>query len=178
MTPHRTAVVACLALLAGHGANAGTNDILIGLDQKITYDANGQVNGAPGKDAVLVMDVSNPAKPRIRASLPLMNSLLGPPTNLQITPDGKLGLVANSVVMNQDGAAWKTAPDNKLFVIDLNANPPKLTDTVTVGAQPSGIAISHQGDLVLIANRAGKSVSVLSIQNGVVKSLGDVPMEQ
>jgi hypothetical protein len=84
MMPHRTALVACLALLAGQGASAGTNDILIGLDQKITYDANGQVNGPPGKDAVLVMDVSNPAKPKIRASLPLMNSLLGPPTNLQI----------------------------------------------------------------------------------------------
>jgi len=164
--------------MVGTPALAGSHDILIGLDQKITYDANGQVNGAPGKDAVLVMDVSNPAKPRIRASLPLMNSLLGPPTNLQITPDGKLGLVANSIVMNQDGTAWKVAPDNKLFVIDLNANPPKLADTVTVGMQPSGLAISRKGDLALIANRAGKSVSVLSIENGSVKSLGDVPLEQ
>jgi len=159
-------------------AQAGTSDILIGLDEKITYDANGQVNGPPGKDAVLVMDVSNPAKPKIRASLPLMNSLLGPPTNLQITPDGKLGLVANSVVMNQDGTAWKVAPDNKLFVIDLTANPPKLIDTVTVGMQPSGLAISKRGDLVLIANRAGKSVSVVSIQGGSVKAVGEVPMEQ
>jgi DNA-binding beta-propeller fold protein YncE len=154
------------------------HDILIGLDAKITYDANGQVNGPPGNDAVLIVDVGNPAKPRIRASLPLMNSLLGPPTNLQITADGKLALVANSVVMNQDGSAWKIAPDNKLFVVDLNANPPKLSDTVTVGMQPSGIAISHNGDLALTANRAGKSVSVLSIQNGTVKSLGDVPLEQ
>jgi len=103
MTPYRAALVAGLFVLASH-ARAGTNDILIGLDEKITFDANGQVNGPPGKDAVLVMDVTNPAKPRIRASLPLMNSLLGPPTNLQITPDGKLGLVANSVVMTQDGS--------------------------------------------------------------------------
>jgi DNA-binding beta-propeller fold protein YncE len=159
-------------------AVAGTNDILIGLDEKITIGPSGQVNSAPGRDAVLVMDVSNPAKPRIRASLPLINSLVGPPTNLQITPDGALGLVANSLVMNQDGGAWKTAPDNKLFVIDLNADPPKLADTVTVGSQPSGMAISHKGDLALIANRAGKSVSVVSIQNGVVKALGDVPLEQ
>jgi DNA-binding beta-propeller fold protein YncE len=157
---------------------AATTDILIGLDEKITYDANGQVNGAPGRDAVLVMDVSDPAHPKIRASLPLMNSLLGPPTNLQITPDGKTGLVANSIVMNQDGTAWKTAPDNKLFVIDLTANPPKLADTVTVGTQPSGLAINHAGDLALIANRAGKSVSVLSISNGVVKLVGDVPVGQ
>jgi DNA-binding beta-propeller fold protein YncE len=157
-------------------AQAGTSDILIGLDEKITYDANGQVNGPPGKDAVLVLDVANPAKPKIRASLPLMNSLLGPPTNLQITPDGKLGLVANSVVMNQDGSAWKVAPDNKLFVIDLTVNPPKLIDTVTVGSQPSGLSISKRGDLALIANRAGKSVSVVSIQGGSVKAVGEVPM--
>jgi DNA-binding beta-propeller fold protein YncE len=174
----RAALLVSCGLLAATPALASIHDILIGLDQKVAYDANGQQNAAPGNDSVLIMDISNPAKPKIRASLPLMNSLLGPPTNLQITPDGKLGLVANSVVMNQDGNAWKTAPDTKLFVIDLNANPPKMTDTVTVGAQPSGIAISHKGDLALTANRAGKSVSVLSIENGTVKSLGDVPLEQ
>jgi DNA-binding beta-propeller fold protein YncE len=169
--------LAC-GLLSATPVLAGTQDILIGLDEKITFDASGQVNGPPGRDAVLIMDISSPAKPRIRASLPLMNSVMGPPTNLQITPDGKLGLVANSVVMNQDGAAWKVAPDNKVFVIDLDADPPKLMDTITVGLQPSGMAISHQGDLALVANRAGKSVSVLSIENGVVKSIGDVPLEQ
>jgi DNA-binding beta-propeller fold protein YncE len=174
----RAALMMSCALLVATPAFASIHDILIGLDQKVAYGPDGQANAPPGNDAVVVMDVSNPAKPHIRASLPLMNSLLGPPTNLQITADGKLGLVANSVVMNQDGSAWKTAPDNKLFVIDLNANPPKLADTVTVGMQPSGLAISHSGDLALIANRAGKSVSVVSIDNGVVKSLGDIPMEQ
>src|SRR3954451_8770799 len=122
----RVALMIGCGLLAAVPVRAGTRDILIGLDEKITFDANGQVNGPPGKEAVLVMDVSNPAKPRIRASLPLMNSLLGPPTNLQITPDGRLGLVANSVTNVQDGATWKTVPDDKLFVIDLTASPPKL----------------------------------------------------
>jgi hypothetical protein len=143
---HRTLLAACLAAAPFTAVTsmawAGPHDILIGLDEKITYDANGQVNGPPGKDALVVMDVTNPAHPKIRASLPLMNSLLGPPTNLQITPDGKLGLLANSVVMNQDGGVWKIAPDDKLFVVDLNANPPKLADTLTVGKQPSGLAIS------------------------------------
>ena len=170
---------ACLAgswLAYGGGARAGANDILIGLDSKVAYEAAGQVNVQPGTDAVLVMDISNPAKPRIRASLPLVNSLLGPPTNLQITPDGRLGLVANSVVSVQDGTAWKAVPDDKLYIIDLNATPPKLIDTVTVGKQPSGLAISHKGDLVLIANRAGKSVSVLTIDGSSVKLAADIPM--
>ena len=174
----RAALLQACALLTATPVLASTHDVLIGLDEKITFGPDGQVNGPPGKDAVLVLDIANLAKPVIRATIPLMNSLLGPPTNLQITPDGKLGLVANSVVMNQEGDVWKTAPDNKLFVIDLTANPPALADTITVGMQPSGMAISHKGDLALIANRAGKSVSVLSIDAGKVKSLGDVPLEQ
>ena len=159
-------------------AIAGSNDILIGLDQKVTYGPDGAINGAPGRDEVLVMDVTNPAKPTIRARLPLMNSLLGPPTNLQITPDGKFGLVANSVVNTPDVNGYKVSPDDRLFVIDLAAQPPKLVDTVTVGKQPSGMAISKKGDLVLIANRNGKSVSVLSIAGGKVSMVGDVGFEQ
>jgi DNA-binding beta-propeller fold protein YncE len=174
----RAAVLVFGGLVVATPVRAGSNDILIGLDEKVTFGATGQINRAPGNDAVLIMDISDPAKPRVRASLPLMNSVIGPPTNLQITPDGKLGLVANSMVMNQDGDTWKIAPDNKLFVIDLNASPPKLIDTVTVGMQPSGMVISHKGDMALIANRAGKSVSVLSIQNGAVKPLAEIPMEQ
>ena len=169
----------CLAGLVGGGAaQAGTNDILIGLDNKITYGPQGQINGAPGNDAVLVVDISDPVKPKIRASLPLSNSLLGPPTNLQITPDGKLGLVASSVVNVQEGNVWKVVPDDKLYVIDLTAEPPKLIDTVTVGRQPSGLSISAKGDLALIANRDGKSVSVVSIEGMKVKAVGEVPMEQ
>ena len=39
-------------------------------------------------------------------------------------------------------------------------------------------AISNQGNLALIANRAGKSVSIVSIQGNTVKAVGEVPMEQ
>ena len=68
----RYALLASLILLGGRATEAGTDDILIGLDEKITYGPDGQINGPPGKDAILVMDASNPAKPKIRASLPLM----------------------------------------------------------------------------------------------------------
>jgi hypothetical protein len=113
-----------VGILVGSVAQAGTNDVLIGLDSKIVMGPDGLVNGGPGNDAVLVMDISDPAKPKIRARLSLANSLLGPPTNLQITPDGKLGLVANSVVHLQDGGVWNPVPDDKLYVIDLDANSP------------------------------------------------------
>ena len=156
---------------------AGTNDILIGLDQKVTYGPDGTTNGPPGKDEVLVMDVATPGKPKIRARLNLSNSLLGPPTNLQITPDGKLGLVASSVTHTPDAVGWKVVPDDRLFVIDLGAEP-SLIDTVQVGKQPSGLAIARGGRMALVANRAGKSVTVLSIDAGKVTVTGEVPMGQ
>src|SRR5471032_834488 len=66
----RAVLPACFAttlLLASGLAEAGPNDILIGLDEKITYGPDGPINGSPGKDEVLVMDVTSPAKPVIRA---------------------------------------------------------------------------------------------------------------
>jgi DNA-binding beta-propeller fold protein YncE len=177
----RALLAMCLTLalvLGARLANAGPNDILIGLDAKVTYGPDGPVNGEPGKDEVLVMDVSNPGKPVIRARLPLMNSLLGPPTNLQITPDGKLGLVANSVLNTPDAVGFTVSPDDRVFVIDLTATPPAPADTVNVGKQPSGLTISRNGELALVANRYGKSISILSIIGGKVSVVGEVPVEQ
>jgi DNA-binding beta-propeller fold protein YncE len=103
-----------------------------------------------------------------------MNSLLGPPTNLAITPDDHVALVANSVAWVEEGGTWKPAPDNKLFVIDLQANPPTLVETVTVGKQPSGMAINKAGTLVLIANRADSSLTVATRTGTRVKVINTI----
>src|SRR5687767_12693534 len=140
--------------------------MIVGIDTKTIWGDDGKLQLLPpGKDAVTIVDIgSNPANPRIVANLPLMNSIFGPPTNLAITPNGQLALVANSMDWIQDGTAWKAAPDNKLYVIDLTTNPPTRIDTVAVGKQPSGMSINRAGNLALIANRADNSISVLSIQ--------------
>jgi DNA-binding beta-propeller fold protein YncE len=74
----------------------------------------------------------------------------------------------------KDGAGWKPAPGNKLYVIDLTANPPALIDTVVVGKQPSGMAINRAGNLALIANRADNSISVLRISGRKVELIDTV----
>jgi DNA-binding beta-propeller fold protein YncE len=152
--------------------------MLVANDQKILWDDAGKpVMMAPGQDNVLVVDIgTDPLAPKIVANLPLMNTIFGPPTNLQITPDGKLGLVANSMDWVADGTSWKAVPDNKLYVIDLTLDPPKLIDTVTVGKQPSGMAINRAGDLALIANRNDNSISVVKITGKSVKLINTVWM--
>ncbi len=162
-------------VLVGFAAVGQAQHLVIGLDNKLDIDDAGkQVPRPPGKDAVVIVDITNREAPRIVGSLPLMNSLLGPPTNLAVTPNDHVALVANSVEWVAEGATWKPVPDNKLFVIDLQASPPKLVETVTVGKQPSGMAINKAGTLVLVANRADSSVTVATITGTQVKVINTI----
>jgi DNA-binding beta-propeller fold protein YncE len=152
--------------------------MIVGNDQKVGWDDAGKVvTAAPGEDTISIVDIgSDPENPEIIADLELMNSIFGPPTNLAIAPDEKLAIATNAMSWVQEGDTWKPAPDNKLYVIDLEADPPALIDTVEVGQQPSGLAISQAGDLALIANRAGNSISVLAIDGKNVEHVGEVEM--
>jgi DNA-binding beta-propeller fold protein YncE len=157
-------------------AAAQAQFLIVGNDEKLALSDGRAVLSPPGKDTVSIIDISDPAKPRIVANVPLENSVVGPPTNLAITPDAKLALVANSVDVVSDGDHWKIVPDNKLFVIDLTASPPVVIATVQIGRQPSGIAINRAGNLALVANRAENSVSVLSISGNTVTLVGTVAL--
>ena len=169
--------LALLMLLLVFPLAASAQLMIIGNDEKMIFDDAGVVRFfAPGKDTVSIVDISAPESPKIIANLPLENSIFGPPTNLAITPDGRLAIVANSIHQVPDGAGWKGVPDNKLYVIDLTTSPPSHIATVEVGKQPSGLDINRAGNLALVTNRADNSISVLSIQGKDVKLVDTVPM--
>ena len=156
-------------LLCGTLAHAAPF-MIVGIDQKVTWDDDGKtILSLPGKDSVLIVDLANPENPKIVATLPLENSVVGPPVNVDIDPTGSVALVADSVDVVKDGDALKQVPDNKIFVIDLKANPPKLAATITGGKQPSGLNFSPSGKMALVANRGDNSVSVLSVNGTDVK---------
>jgi DNA-binding beta-propeller fold protein YncE len=144
--------------------------MIVGLDEKVLWDDDGKtVLSLPGKDQVLIVDLADPENPKIAATLALENSVVGPPVNVDIDPSGSIALVANSVDVVKDGDALKQVPDNKIFVIDLKANPPRLAATITGGKQPSGLSFSPSGKMALVANRGDNSVSVLSVNGTDVK---------
>ncbi len=167
---------AAVALLAASAANAQM--LVIGNDEKVTWnDAGAPVFLPPGKDSVTLVDIgTDPANPKIVGNLPLMNSVFGPPTNLAITPDESLALVANSMDWQDDGGKWKPVPDDKVYVIDMKASPPTMIATVKVGKQPSGMSINKAGTMALVANRADNSLSVLSIKGKEVTAIDTVAM--
>jgi len=151
--------------------------MIVGLDEKVLFDDDGKpILAAPGKDQVLIVDVADPESPKIVASLPLKNSVVGPPVNVAIDPSGTVALAADSVDVLKEGDALKQVPDNKVYVIDLSANPPKLAATLTAGKQPSGLSFSPDGKMALVANRGDNSISVLSVNGSDVKITDTVAM--
>ena len=169
---------AMATLLLGFSASAHAQFLIIGDDNKLHWDDAGKpAFTEPGKDEVVIVDIKNREQPKIVASLPLTNTIIGPPTNLAITPDELLALVANSLNYESNGSGgWKPVPDNKIFVIDLKATPPQQIATVEVGKQPSGMAINKAGTLALVADRADNAVTVLMIGSKEVKPVQTIAL--
>ncbi len=172
------AVAASLALLVTTAIPARAAPFMIvGNDEKPDTDAQGKpIVNPTGKDTILIVDVAKPEDPKIVATLPLENSIVGPPTNLAISPNGSLALVADSMTVAEENGTRKMVPTDKLFVIDLKANPPKLVQTLNLGKQPSGLSFSPKGDMALVANRADGTISVLKIDGTQVTQTGTIPI--
>jgi DNA-binding beta-propeller fold protein YncE len=174
-------VLAATAFLAGCSTptSGGQRQLmLVANDEKQNWnDAGAVILSAPGRDTLQVIDIgTDPLAPRAVATLAMDNTIAGPPTNLAITADERLALVANSVNVVEEAGVRKQVPDNRLFVVDLSATPPRVIDTIAVGKQPSGLSINRAGTLALVANRADNSVSVLRIAGQKVTLIDTVAM--
>jgi DNA-binding beta-propeller fold protein YncE len=130
---------------------------------------NGVPRTVPGgpADTVSVIDLGQ-YPPKLLAEIEAPTTVAGPPSTIAISPDGALALVASGVRLNPADPA-KLVDDNRVTVIDLKANPPKVSATVVVGAQPTGVAFRPDGMLAMIANRGDGSVSVLKIDGAGVR---------
>ena len=103
------------------------------------------------------------------------------PYNVQITPDGMLGLTA-------DHGGGSDGHMDTVSVIDLTLTPPRVIDRVMVGDAPEGLAISPTGDIavaVLLKGSAGVasdswvynrngSIAVLKIDGKEVRKVSEV----
>ena len=168
---------AVILTAAGLSSVSAAPYLIVGNDEKLLWDDKGApVLHPAGKDSVVILDLANPENPKVVASLPLKNSVIGPPVNLAIDPTNSIALIADSIDVTQDGDKLKMGPDNKVYVIDLKANPPKLANTVTVGKQPSGLSFNAAGNLALVTNRIDKTVSVLSVKGTDVKVIDTIDL--
>src|SRR6185436_20356734 len=139
----RTAVLAA-ALAAVFPAAA---DLAISVNDGKAYLDNGVAKTAAtgGVDHIVVLDMSS-MPPKIRGRVDVPTTVVGPPVAVAITHDESLALVSNA--QKRDAAdPTKTVADNRVSVIDLRSNPPKLLATVEAGAGASGVSINRAGTL-------------------------------
>ncbi len=154
-----------LALAGSTVLSTAGEFMIIGIDSKVELRPSGVTKVRPRGDLILVYDLADPARPQRKAKLSLDNSIFGPPTNLLITPDGKRALVANSVNWVKKGEEWTAEPDTRIHVIGIRDSGHAMrTGVINADAQPSGMGISADGKTVVVANRKGKSVSLLRLE--------------
>ena len=151
--------LSCLTALPGRAVA----DILVSGNEG-KYDLSsgrGRAVEKPEPDSLTILDFAV-FPPQVRHIVGVANSVIGPPSNVAITPDERFALVANSVRHYTDDPK-RPDPDDVVQIVDLASGSRGIIETVRVGRQPSGIAINRAGDMALVANRGDGTVSVLSI---------------
>ena len=118
-------------------------------------------------DSLSVIDFAQ-FPPRVQHLHGVANSVIGPPSNIAITPDGKVALVSSSLKLDRE-AENGYVPDTLIHILDLTSRPPKVVARTHVGRQPSGISITPDGRFALVANRADGTVTLLSIDGTTVE---------
>ena len=137
-------------------------------DHKMFWE-NGQtrVVGNPSPDTVTVIDLgANPVKVLGQVNAPA--SVAGPPQTVAVSPDESSALVSSGQKIDPADPS-KTIPDNRLSVIDIKNLPPKVLNTVELGAGAAGVSFNRAGDLALVANRNEGTVSVLAVRGSTVR---------
>ena len=173
---HRTRQV-LLAGLLGLACQVTWSQIaVIALENKVALE-NGvsQVLANPKPDGAAILDLGV-SPPRLIAQVELPSAtVLGPPTTVAVTPNGAMALVGGG--QKHDPAdKSKLVNHDIVSLIDLQTSPPKLLGTVSVGQQPTGIAVNPAGTLALVANRGDGTVSVLKLGPGQASLIGSVAL--
>src|SRR4051812_28813138 len=125
-------------------------------------------------DTVSIIDLSA-SLPKILIEIPAPASVVGPPGSVAIAPDESFALVTGGMKLDPNDPK-KMVPDDKVSVIDLKAQPPKVVQTIAAGKGAAGISVNQTGTLALVANRNEGTVSVFTIADGKLKEAGKVAL--
>ena len=147
--------------------------VLSGNENKIEVVSGGPIVHFDAEpDSVSVIDFDQ-FPPRVQHLVGISNSVIGPPSNIVITPDGRMAVISNAVKLDRD-AEEGFVPDTVIHILDLTSDPPKVVGTTSAGPQPSGMSITPDGQHLLVANRDGGTVTLCSISGMDVKPVQTV----
>lgn len=154
--------VLTLSACAGIGGSETSKFLSIQDGRALLVDGVGKVGKAP--DTLALVELKD-EKLRLHFDLVMPTSLVGPPASIAILPDKKYALVTAATKLDPSDPN-KVIPSDLISLVALGSgkDPLKVVDTISLGAGPSGLAVNRAGDLALVPNRAGGTVSVVEIK--------------
>ncbi len=183
------AAVLAAVLVAGSAAAAYAQLAVSANDAKVKL-VNGktEVVANPPLDTISIIDL-RASPPKVLAEVEVPNSVVGPPSNVAVSPKEEFVLVAGAMQIDPSDPT-KTIPDDKLTVIDIaplkpgilkrlgisKGTPPapKVIATLQAGKGAAGVAINKAGTLALVANRSEGTVSTFAIAGTKLTAAGKV----
>lgn len=107
-----------------------------------------------GRDQLAVIRLDRPLASESAATVPVTNSVVGPPASVVVTPDGRYAIVIETKGPRPAGATKlsELPPGHALTVVDLaDADHPRVVQKVEGFANPLSVSINQSGKLVVVA---------------------------
>ena len=160
----KTSVSSCLMILFFSTAALQAQLVISGNEGKISLVTGKPALQSPAEpDSISLIEFST-FPPSVRHLSGIANSVIGPPSNIAISPDEKRALIANSLCVDKSAQPDPWRPEYQVHVLDLTLSPPQITATVMTDAQPSGMSISADGTFAIVANRAAGTVTQIFLK--------------
>lgn len=166
-------------VIFGLPLNSFAQLVISGNENKIDLHTGGlrvAPNAESTTDSLSIIDFSQ-FPPQVEHLDNIPNTVVGPPSNIAITPNHELALIASSLKIDPNDKT-NHVPDDLIHVLDLTTKPPRVIQEVRYGSQPSGMSITPDGKLAIVANRAAGTVSVLRIRDKQVTPLAEINIDE
>lgn len=156
----RHLILSGVSLFALTQAEAGL--VFSANDQRSGYSPEGMyIVPQPGPGSLTALDFSS-FPPQVANLENVPCSVIGPPTCVTSTADGKTILVAGAMQVNPEKPT-ELAPDRKLTRLAWDDGTLRTVDQIDVGLQPSGIAFSPEEKTAYVTLRAEGKIAVLDV---------------
>jgi DNA-binding beta-propeller fold protein YncE len=129
---------------------------------------------APEPDSISILSVKD-GKVKLLGSVGAPAAMIGPPAAVAVTRDSRLAIVTSCQILQGE----KLEPADTVSLVDLSvpANP-RVIQTMHAGPGASGVSISPNGKLVLVASTGDDSVTAFTLTGRTLAQVGKVQFEK
>jgi DNA-binding beta-propeller fold protein YncE len=132
----------------------------------------GDIINGPEPDSISVLRISD-GHVKLLGSVQAPAAMIGPPAAVAVSKDSKFALI--TVCQKLDGL--KLLPDDLVEVVDLSMpGNPRVVQTEHAGPGASGVSISPNGKLALVANTEDDTITIFSLSHERLTRIGQLQL--